>query len=105
LFVNVDVIPFKGMSREQFMAEVVVGKFRPRLDSTWPVGFCNLLTTCWHHESISRPSFSTVIIDLNALIDELDGRSWPKRGKNIRKVIGSMMTPPPDDFNPQSSWF
>jgi serine/threonine protein kinase len=98
-----DLVPFKGMSREEFMRDVAVGKLRPKLDGSWPVGFCNLLTTCWHHESIARPSFATVLSDLNALVEELDGGAWPKKGRSIRKRIG--MAPNTDVEDPQSSWF
>ena len=104
-----DTVPFKGMTREQFMQEVVQKRLRPKLDVSWPIGFCNLLTTCWHHESISRPSFSTVIIDLNALIDELQGRAWPRRGKSIRRTIGDALpqlsTTAEESGSRQSSWF
>ena len=75
-----DGVPFKGLSREQFMQEVVIGKRRPKLDTSWPAGFCNLLTACWHFDSMARPSFSTVVIDLNNLIGD-GGKK--KRGKLI----------------------
>ena len=76
-----DKIPFKGFSRDQFMKEVVIGKARPKLDSSWPTGFSNLLNSCWHHDPNARPSFSTVILDLNSLIGD---NGTKKRGKVIR---------------------
>ena len=87
------------------MKEVVIGKTRPKLDSSWPVGFCNLLTTCWHHEPIARPPCSTIISDLNVLIEELDGSGLSRRGKVIRRAGGGLGSESTDMEDPQSSWF
>ena len=100
-----DAVPFKGMSRNEFMKEVVIGKTRPKLDSSWPVGFCNLLTTCWHHESIARPPCSTIVSDLTFLIEELDGHALSRRGKSIRRTAGGLISESVDMEDPQSSWF
>ena len=65
-----DKVPFQGMTKQDFMENVVMGDLRPKLDKSWPRGFSNLLTNCWQRNSGSRPSFTMIIQDLDSLIDE-----------------------------------
>ena len=34
-----DQVPFKGLTKEQFVKEVVLGGLRPKIDKSWPPGF------------------------------------------------------------------
>jgi len=45
-----DRVPFKGLTRDDFMASVVRGGDRPKLDKSWPSGFSSMLTACWHRD-------------------------------------------------------
>jgi hypothetical protein len=63
-----DRVAFKGLSKEQFMRDVVLRGVRPKLDASWPSGFKTLLEGCWHHEFEKRPSFAFIVDDLNTLI-------------------------------------
>ena len=65
-----DKVPFRGMSKQDFMENVIMGDLRPKLDKSWPRGFRSLLTNCWQRNSGSRPSFSMIIQDLDSLIDD-----------------------------------
>lgn len=76
-----DRVPFKGMSREEFIRSVVKGGERPKLDKSWPTVFSKLLTDCWHENPLHRPSFATIVTELTSLIDEESGKSWARRGK------------------------
>jgi serine/threonine protein kinase len=95
-----DKIPFKGMSRDEFYRVVVVGGERPQLDKAWPAGFSSLLTACWNTDPMVRPSFSQIIIELNKLIDDLNAKPAPKKGKLIGSK-GDSTKPSP----PSSTWF
>ena len=72
-----DRLPFKGMSKDQFLNVIVMGKQRPKLDVSWPPGFRHLLQSCWHSDYQKRPSFTFVLDDINVLIRNLrlDGRA------------------------------
>lgn len=63
-----DRVPFKGMSREQFQRDVIIGGQRPKLDSSWPMGFRKMLETCWHEDYQRRPSFAFILDDLKTLM-------------------------------------
>jgi len=52
-----DRVPFKGMSREEFMARVVQRGERPKLDKSWPSAFSSMLESCWNADHRLRPSF------------------------------------------------
>jgi serine/threonine protein kinase len=93
-----DKVPFKGYNRDQFIKEVVVGKLRPKLDSSWPVGFSNLLNACWHNDPNARPSFTEVVMDLNSLIGDTGVK---KRGKVIRPTADVSK----GDRASSSTWF
>lgn len=61
-----DKVPFKGMTREDFMTNVVVRGERPKLDKSWPRAFSNMLVKSWDPDHRMRPSFAE-------LVDEIDG--------------------------------
>jgi serine/threonine protein kinase len=63
-----DKIPFKGLSREEFMTRVVVGGERPKIGLLWPKRFINLLQSCWHAESKMRPSFEVVLEQIEKMM-------------------------------------
>jgi hypothetical protein len=65
-----DRVPFCGLGKTDFMQEVVRGGIRPKVDKAWPLGFTNLLTSCWTRDPENRPSFSMICVDLNKLIKE-----------------------------------
>ncbi len=64
-----DRVPFKGMSREQFMQSVVLHGDRPKLDKSWPKPFSDLLLSCWHPDHNMRPSFKQLSDTLQSLLD------------------------------------
>lgn len=61
-----DKVPFKGMTREDFMTNVVIRGERPKLDKSWPRAFSNMLVKSWDPDHRMRPSFAE-------LVDEIDG--------------------------------
>ena len=63
-----DQIPFKGLSRDDFMERVVVGGERPKIGALWPKRFIILLQACWHADSRRRPSFEKVIDQIDQMM-------------------------------------
>lgn len=87
-----DKVPFKGLSKDEFIKEVVHQQERPKIDKSWPIGFSNLMRQCWDHDQHKRPTFTTVVSDLNKLIAQEMGETVasstataakPKKGKLI----------------------
>ena len=70
-----DRLPFKGMSKAEFMEQVVAKRVRPKIDRHWPAEFTELLTSCWQHEQSLRPSFKQVV----AVLSGLSGRESMSR--------------------------
>lgn len=62
-----DKIPFKGLSRDEFMERVVVGGERPKIGVLWPRRFNTLLQSCWHADAKKRPSFELVLEQLEKM--------------------------------------
>jgi serine/threonine protein kinase len=56
-----DIIPFKGLSRNDFIRLVVKGGVRPPLNMTWPSAFSHLLQDCWNTDPKYRPNFHDII--------------------------------------------
>lgn len=103
-----DRLPFKGLNKAEFMRDVVRGGMRPKLDKTWPQGFSQLLSRCWHTDPNERPSFAMIVIDLNKLISDACGASTAgkaaaPRGKVITKTKSENKAGSKHDT--QSSWF
>jgi serine/threonine-protein kinase TNNI3K len=83
-----DSLPFVGLGKTAFMQEVVRGNARPKLDRSWPEGFCSLLTSCWARDPEKRPCFAEVIAELGSLMEtSSSGHNSPAR-KSIIQGIG-----------------
>ena len=61
------------MNKTDFIDRVVMKGERPKIDKSWPIGFSNLLKSCWHQDPNQRPSFSGIIKELNLLADDNHG--------------------------------
>jgi len=94
-----DKVPFTGMNKKAFIENVVVGGLRPKLDKSWPSGFCRLLTDCWQRDPSSRPSFAMIVLDLDRLIDDEQKAHPPKAAPRGRSIAGGDKAPS------MSSWF
>ena len=97
-----------GLSRDDFMAQVVNGNERPKLDKAWPSGFSNMLTSCWHRDPQVRPSFDSLVTLLDKLInDHMHNSIWPRRGRNFASSSDSSSTTPKSskEKDSHSTWF
>ena len=97
-----DRVPFKGLSREDFMTHVVTAGERPKLDKSWPTGFSNLLTASWHSDPQLRPSFTVIVSQLEKLSEDQGGKVWAKRGKALGGADGKKRDPQKESA---STWF
>lgn len=96
-----DRVPFKGYAKDNFMKQVVVNGERPKLDSSWPPSFTDLLTRCWCKDPKVRPSFEAIKGELDILIGEvLDNKSG--RGKKVKMMKGKSES---IIKSPTSNWF
>eukprot|EP00595_Chromulina_sp_UTEXLB2642_P000791 CAMPEP_0196764460 /NCGR_PEP_ID=MMETSP1095-20130614/6186_1 /TAXON_ID=96789 ORGANISM="Chromulina nebulosa, Strain UTEXLB2642" /NCGR_SAMPLE_ID=MMETSP1095 /ASSEMBLY_ACC=CAM_ASM_000446 /LENGTH=558 /DNA_ID=CAMNT_0042120113 /DNA_START=537 /DNA_END=2213 /DNA_ORIENTATION=- len=88
-------LPFKGMDRDEFMKSVVTGNERPAIDKSWPIGFINLLNSCWHNDPLHRPSFTQINHELTRLIEDIDAR----------RTGGHVFTPRGTAVASQGPWY
>lgn len=65
-----DQIPYEGASRASYLRYACKYGDRPEMSSRWPNEFKELLSSCWHQELRSRPSFGNVIEVLDRLISK-----------------------------------
>eukprot|EP01036_Dinobryon_divergens_P035599 gene35599-46168_t len=63
-------LPFKGVTREEFMTEVVSKGFRPAIPKALSPVLANLLVDCWDVNPLKRPSFESILATLGAVIVE-----------------------------------
>jgi hypothetical protein len=95
-----DRIPFKGMTRDDFMKKIAIGGERLKLDKTWPLGFTALLTDCWHSNPSKRPSFAQVTLELHKLLAKCNKTSNSKWSSGLGGIIkplenSNFVIPPP----------
>lgn len=102
-----DRTPFKGFNKDIFMKQVVKYNDRPKLDSSWPPAFSELLVDCWSRDPARRPSFTQVKQRLDKLIGEESGSGKKARkGKLIKSATDSSKGGNGGPGAPsQSSWF
>eukprot|EP01036_Dinobryon_divergens_P033726 gene33726-43585_t len=70
-------LPFKGVTREEFMTEVVGKGFRPAIPKNLSPVLGNLLVDCWDVNPLKRPSFESILVTLGAAIVEAGESSAP----------------------------
>lgn len=68
-----DKVPFKGLSRDDFMDRVIRKGERPEIGMFWPSWLVSLLHICWSPSPSLRPSFAVVI----QLLDQMNKPSSP----------------------------
>lgn len=81
-----DRVPFKGMSRDEFMTSVVLAGDRPKLDKSWPRAFSSLLSACWSADYRKRPSFQQILAALEDMIAAANRPSW---STNMKESFGN----------------
>lgn len=96
-----DRVPFKGLNKEEFLRNVSSGGERPKLDSSWPPAFSNLLTRCWHQDPLQRPTFANVIEELDRMIH---GESTPPPAAKPRALRGAVIKGASAETS-NSTWF
>lgn len=102
-----DKVPFKGLTKEEFLRQISAGGERPKLDSSWPAAFSSLLTRCWHSDPLQRPSFSAIVDEIDRLIlSESPARAVTKATSNGPKAMRGALIRSFSPASPaQSSWF
>lgn len=70
-------LPFQGISREEFMTEVVGKNFRPTVSKKVPVVLASLLRACWDSSPVKRPSFENIKSTLEAVMTEVGRETVP----------------------------
>lgn len=73
------------MGKKQYFDRIVIGGERPRLEKRWPEGFKQLLVDCWQEDKNLRPSFSTVVKELDALIEDEERIEVTRRNQPSHK--------------------
>ena len=107
-----DKVPFRGMNKTSFTLEVVRKGVRPKIDSSWPPQLSSLLQSCWHADSMKRPSFKDVVHQIDDLIAEDTEKSSSKsQGGGFLGFSPSKTSSPKGDrakpapSKSESSWF
>ena len=69
-----DKVPFKGMTRDDFMTNVGIRGERPKLDKSWPRAFSNMLVKSWDADHRMRPSFAELVDEIDSLLTTANWR-------------------------------
>mmetsp|Transcript_25959 Transcript_25959/g.37209 ORF Transcript_25959/g.37209 Transcript_25959/m.37209 type:complete len:363 (+) Transcript_25959:703-1791(+) len=63
-------LPYKGVSKAEFMSTVVGSGYRPKVSKDLPVAVASLLKACWEVDAMKRPSSAEIIAVLSGVIDD-----------------------------------
>eukprot|EP00597_Dinobryon_sp_UTEXLB2267_P018029 CAMPEP_0201112406 /NCGR_PEP_ID=MMETSP0812-20130820/77238_1 /ASSEMBLY_ACC=CAM_ASM_000668 /TAXON_ID=98059 /ORGANISM="Dinobryon sp., Strain UTEXLB2267" /LENGTH=224 /DNA_ID=CAMNT_0047375753 /DNA_START=458 /DNA_END=1129 /DNA_ORIENTATION=- len=61
-------LPFDGISRKEFMSQVVNLGSRPKLPNNLPEELASLLQACWDVDLLKRPSCKEIVASLSSII-------------------------------------
>eukprot|EP00980_Cylindrotheca_fusiformis_P011599 scaffold2744_cov136-Cylindrotheca_fusiformis.AAC.16 len=86
--------PYAGMSTKGHAEQVVRAGCRPKPDRSWPLGWTDLMTRCWHPAMVERPHFEEIFLildhqleDLKNLEGEVPSRATEIKAKKKRKPV------------------
>ena len=63
-----DETPYLGCTKAEYLAWVCKEGERPEFKKSWPPEFNELLSICWHHDFVERPTFSYIMEELDKLM-------------------------------------
>lgn len=84
-------VPFRDMGKKTYFDRVVVGGQRPRIDTRWPLAFAHLLRQCWHEDKHARPSFITIVQELEMLVKQEESLVLAQHNRLHRRLMRSCM--------------
>lgn len=84
-------VPFRDMGKKTYFDRVVVGGQRPRIDARWPLTFAHLLRQCWHEDKHARPSFVTIVQELETLVRQEEAQVLAQHNQLHRRVARSCL--------------
>jgi hypothetical protein len=70
-----------------FLLAVVLGGERPKIDSSWPDAFSELLEACWHQDISRRPTMQDVSRTLARIIESGELSSSSKGPKSFLRKL------------------
>lgn len=82
-------VPYAGFTPLQAAVGVVQKGLRPTLPEGGHPALCRLMTSCWDTSPGARPDFSTLVVQLDALVAQLGGSS----GGGVATGVGMPVTP------------
>lgn len=68
-------LPFNGMGRKEYMAQVVGLGCRPKLPKDLPKELASLLQACWDVDFLKRPSCNEIVTSLNSIIQTISSEN------------------------------
>lgn len=74
-------IPFRGMTKDEHMNNVVKGGQRPRISDELPLLLIRLIERCWHADPVKRPSAREILDVLDCVFDDINSCSESIRSK------------------------
>ena len=91
--------PYAGYTCKMHAEFVVHKGYRPKLDSTWPAHWRELMSNCWSVDIHERPDFDTICNALEDEIDELDdsvSMTNDIRAKSKKKIMAKKKNNKPE---------
>lgn len=74
-------IPFRGMTKDEHLNNVVKGGQRPRISDDLPLMLIRLIERCWHADPVKRPCAREILDVLDCVSDEINSCGGSLRSK------------------------
>jgi serine/threonine protein kinase len=98
-------LPFKGVSKAEYMSQVVGLGYRPAVTKDMPVALTSLMKKCWDPDYQKRPSCSQIMAALE-LMSTADERSVPLPDiRATNPTVFSSIREGTSSLNAKSTWF
>ena len=79
--------PYRGLSLPYIAKAVVQEDYRPKIPSSTPADYADLLQHCWHREPSSRPTSKEIVQTLNTMIESDSSQKTPQNLQPVERSV------------------
>ena len=96
--------PFDGLNRDMFYERVVHGGERPSLVKKWPEELKKLMTDCWSADIAARPTFSSIVKQLDGMLQH-EKTGGTTASSTVKKKVSNSVRKFSTMIDRHSTWF
>jgi serine/threonine protein kinase len=79
-------VVFDDLDKTAVRQKVIINGERPKLSTSWPDDFCDILDACWHYDPLMRPCFAEVKVWLTSFVSSCNSSPGSSSRSSLRRL-------------------